>query len=49
MYMVTSRVQNARQSHNVKFDNSSFQRAEQLKNVGITRTNQNSVQEEIKS
>jgi hypothetical protein len=47
-YMVMSREQNAGQSHNVNIDNSSFQRVEQLKNLGTTITNQNSIQEEIK-
>jgi hypothetical protein len=49
MYMVMSRVQNAGWSHNVKIDNSSFQKVEQLKNVGTTLTNQNFIQEEIKN
>ena len=35
-YMVMSRDQNAGQSHNIKTDNSSFQRVEQFKYLGIT-------------
>jgi len=33
-YMVMSRDQNAGWSHNVKIDNNSFERAEQLKYLG---------------
>jgi hypothetical protein len=48
-YMVMSRDQNAGRSHNVKIDNNLFERVEELKCLGKTLTNQNSVQEEIKS
>jgi len=48
-YMAMSQDQNAGQSHNIKTDNSSFERLEQLKYLGTTLTNQNSIQEEIKS
>ena len=48
-YTVMSRDQNARRSHNIKTDNSSFERVEQFKYLGTTVTNQNSIQEEIKS
>jgi len=48
-YMVMSRNQNAGQSHSMKIDNSSFERVEELKYLGTTSTNQNSIQEEIKS
>jgi len=47
--MVMSRDQNARQSQNVRIDNSSFERVEELKHLGTTLTDQNSIQEEIKS
>jgi hypothetical protein len=41
--------QNAGQNHNIKTDNKSFERVEQFKCLGTTLTNQNSIQEEIKS
>jgi hypothetical protein len=47
-YMVISRDQNARRSHNIKINNSSFERVEEFKYLG-TLKNQNSIQEEIKS
>ena len=47
--MVMSRDQNAGQSHSMKTDTSSFEKAEQFKRLGTTLTNQNSIQEEIKS
>jgi len=31
-----------------KIDNSSFERVEEFKHLGTTKTNQNSIQEEIK-
>ena len=40
---------NARRSHSIKIDNTSFERVEQFKCLGTTLTYQNSVQEEIKS
>jgi len=43
------RDQNAGRGHSVKTDNSSFERAEEFKYLGTTLTNQNSIQEEIKS
>jgi len=49
MYMIMSRDQNAGQSHSIKNDNSSFARVEEFKYLGTTSTNQNSIQEEIKS
>ena len=46
--MVVSRDQNAGQGHSVKTDNSSIERVEEFKFLG-TLTDQNSIQEEIKS
>ena len=48
MYMVISRDQNAGQSHNMKTDNSSFERVEEFKYLKITLTHQNFIQEENK-
>jgi hypothetical protein len=48
MHMVMSQDQNAGQSHNIKIDNSSFERVKKFKYLGTTSTNQNSIQEEIK-
>jgi len=48
-YMVLSPDQNAGRSHNTKIDKSSFERVEEFKYWGKTLTNQNSIQEEIKS
>jgi len=36
-------------NHSIKFDNSSFERVEEFKYLGTTITNQNYIQEEIKS
>ena len=47
--MVMSRDKNAGRSHNMEMDNRSFERLEVLKYLGTTLTNQNSIQEEIKS
>ena len=44
-----SRDQNAGRSHGMKIDNRSFERVEEFKCLGTTLTNQNSIQEEIKS
>jgi hypothetical protein len=38
-YMVKSRDQNAGRSHNMKIDNSSFERVEEFKYLGTTITN----------
>jgi hypothetical protein len=46
--MAKSRDQNAGRSHNIKNDNSSFERVEQLKYLGTSLKDQNSIQEEIK-
>jgi len=48
-YMVMSRDQNAGRSHNIKIDNSFFERVEEFRYLGTTLMNQNSNQEEIKS
>ena len=48
-YKVMFRDQNAGRSHNIKSDNSSFERMEEFKYLRTTLTNQNSVQGEIKS
>jgi hypothetical protein len=44
-----SRDQNAKKNHNVKNDNKSFETVEQFKCLGTNLTDQNSLQEEIKS
>src|SRR5215469_3014566 len=44
-----SRDQNAGRIHSMKTDNSSIERVEEFKYLGKTLTNQNSIQEEIKS
>ena len=44
-----SRDQNAGRSHNMKIENRSFEMVEEFKYLGKTLTNQNSMQEEIKS
>ena len=48
-YMVMSRDQNAGRSHSMKNDSSAFETVEEFKCLGTTLTNQNSIQEEIKS
>jgi hypothetical protein len=48
-YMVMSRDRNAGRGHTVKIDNSSIERVEEFKYLGTTLTDQNSIQEEIKS
>jgi hypothetical protein len=48
-YKVMSRDQNAGRNHNIKSDNSSFAMVELFKYMRTTPTNQNSIQEEIKS
>ena len=49
MYMVMSRDRNAGQYHTVKNDNSYFEKVGQFKYWGTTFTDQNSIQEDIKS
>jgi UDP-galactopyranose mutase len=48
-YMIMSRDQIAGRNHNIKIDNSSFERVEEFKYLGTTLTHQNSIHEEIKS
>jgi sorting nexin-29 len=48
-YMTVSRDQNAGRIHSMKKDNSPIERVEEFKYLGTTLTNQNSIQEEIKS
>src|SRR5215469_10184143 len=47
--MTVSRVRNAGRIHSMKIDNCSIERVEEFKYLGTTLTNQNSIQEEIKS
>jgi hypothetical protein len=47
-YRAMSRDQNAVTSHSIKTDNSSCERVEEFKYLGIALTNQNSIQEDIK-
>ena len=48
-YMVMSRDRNAGRGQSVKIDNTSIERVEEFKYLGTTITDQNSIQEEIKS
>jgi hypothetical protein len=48
-YMIMSRDQNAGRNHSMKTENSSIEKVEEFKYLGTTLTNQNSIQEEIKS
>jgi len=48
-YMVMSRGRNAGRGHSVKNNNSSIERVEEFKYLGTMITDQNSIQEEIKS
>jgi len=47
--MVMSQDQNAGQFHNKKIDNTSFEKMEEFKYLGTNLTNQNFIQDEIKS
>ena len=47
--MVMYRDQNAERSHNIKTDKNSFEIVEEFRHLGTTLTNQNSIQEEMKS
>jgi hypothetical protein len=44
-YMVMSRDRNAGRGHGVKIDNSSIDRVEEFKYLGVMLTDQNSIQE----
>ena len=48
-YLVRSRGQNVGQNHNIKNDNTSFERVENFKYLGTALTNHNFIQEEIKA
>jgi hypothetical protein len=48
-YMVMSRDRNAGRRHSVKIDSSSIKKVEEFKYLGTMLTDQNSIQEEIKS
>jgi hypothetical protein len=48
-YIIMSRDQNVGRIHSIKMDNSPFGRVEEFKYLGTTLTDQNSIQEEIKS
>jgi sorting nexin-29 len=48
-YMVMCRDQNAGQNHSIKIDNISFERVEEFKYLGTNLTNQNSIEEQVKS
>ena len=48
-YMIMSRDQNAGRGHSMEIDNSSIERVEEFKYLGTKLSNQNSIQEEIKS
>ena len=48
-YMVMYGDQNAGRSHNMKNDNRSFEMVEEFEYLETTLTNQNSIQEKIKS
>jgi len=48
-YMVRSRDQNAGRSHNIKTDNSSFERVEEFKYLRTNLTHQNSIQKKLRT
>ena len=48
-YMIMSRDQNAGRGDSMEIDNSPIETVEEFKYLGTTLTNQNSIQEEIKS
>ena len=48
-YMVMSRDHNAGRSHDIKIDNSSFERVEEFKYLGTTLMHQTSIQEKLRA
>ena len=48
-YMIMSREQKTKQNHNIKSDTEFFERVEHFKYLETNLTNQNSIQEDIKS
>jgi hypothetical protein len=48
-YIIMDRYQNAGRRHNIKIDNSSFERVEDFRYLGTNLIHQNSIQEDIKS
>jgi hypothetical protein len=48
-YRVMYGDQNAERNHSIKIDNSCLEKVEELKCLGRNLTNQNSIQEEIRS
>ena len=48
-YMTASRDQHAGRIHSMKMDNNPIEMVEEFRYLGTTLTNQNSIQEEIKS
>jgi hypothetical protein len=48
-YMIMSRHQNSGENQNIRIANASFERAAKFKYLGTTLTNQNDINDEIKS
>jgi hypothetical protein len=48
-YMVMSRDQNAGRNHNIRIDNSSFEKVEELRYLGRALKSQNYIQDEIRA
>ena len=46
--MITSRLQNVIQNHNIVIENLSFENVEKFRYLGVTVTNTNDIREEIK-
>ena len=49
LWLMSARFSCAGRSHNIKIYNGSFEMVEEFKYLGIALTNQNSIQEDIKS